>query len=103
MQKFLQNISDRNKQYIERGTPLVVQRLWLQTPNSEGPGSIPGQGTRSHMLQLKIPCATTKTWYSQINKYLKQTNNIQKELYTMTKRGSLEGCKAVLMFKKQST
>ena len=28
-----------------------------------GPGSIPGQGTRSHMLQLKIPSKC-----SQINK-----------------------------------
>ena len=30
---------------------------WLspvaKTPNAEGPDSIPGQGTRSHMLQLK--------------------------------------------------
>ena len=38
-------------------------------------GSIPGQGTRSHrlqlrvcMLQLKITHAATKTWHSQINK-----------------------------------
>ena len=29
--------------------------------NAGGPGSIPGQGTRSHMLQLKIPHAVTKT------------------------------------------
>ena len=39
-----------------------------------GPGSIPGQGTRSHMLQLrvrtqqlKIPSAATRTRHSQIN------------------------------------
>ena len=32
-----------------------------------GLGSIPGQGTRSHMPQLKIPSAATKTWSSQIN------------------------------------
>ena len=31
-----------------------------------GPGSISGQGTRSRMPQLKILCATTKTWWSQI-------------------------------------
>ena len=41
-----------------------------KTPPSQlrGPGSIPGQGTRSHMLQgkLKIPSAATKTWSSQI-------------------------------------
>ena len=46
-----------------------------------GPGSIPGQGTRSHapqlrilMPQLKVPQATTKTWHSQINKYIKKQN-----------------------------
>ena len=50
------------------GTALVIQWLRLHAPNAEGPGSIPGQGTRSHMPQLKIPHATTKTLYSQINK-----------------------------------
>ena len=32
------------------GTFLVVQWLRLQAPNAGGPGSIPGQGTRSPML-----------------------------------------------------
>ena len=57
------------------GTTLVVQRLRLCPPNAGGPGSIPGQVTRSHMLQLrvhmlqlKILHAATKTWHSQINK-----------------------------------
>ena len=31
------------------GTSLVVQWLRLCTPNAGGLGSIPGQGTRSHM------------------------------------------------------
>ena len=31
--------------------------------------SIRDQGTRSHMLQVKIPHATVKTRHSQINKY----------------------------------
>ena len=51
-----------------RGTSLVVQWLRLHAPNAGGPGLIPGQGTRSHMLQLrvrmpqiKIPHATSKT------------------------------------------
>ena len=44
------------------GTSLVVQWLRLHVPNAEGPGSIPGQGTRSHMH------AATKTRRSQINK-----------------------------------
>ena len=49
------------------GTSLVVQWLRLHAPNAGGPDSIPGQGTRSHMAQLrvcmpqlKIPRATTK-------------------------------------------
>ena len=52
---------------ILRGTSLVVQWLRLHTPNAGGPGLIPGQGNRSHMLQLrvrmpqlKIPHAATK-------------------------------------------
>ena len=49
-------------------TSLVVQ--WLRAPSARGPGSIPGQGTRSHMpqLRLKIIRITTKTQCSQINK-----------------------------------
>ena len=35
------------------GTSLVVQWLRLCTSNAGGPGSIPGQGTRSYMLQLR--------------------------------------------------
>ena len=42
-------------------TFLVVQWLRLHVPNAGGTGSIPGQGTRPHMLQqLKIPHATTR-------------------------------------------
>ena len=50
------------------GASLVVQWLRLRAPNAGGPGSIPGQGTRSHVpqlsvpvQQLKIPHAATKT------------------------------------------
>ncbi|TEA31623.1 hypothetical protein DBR06_SOUSAS7710062, partial [Sousa chinensis] len=39
---------------------LVVQWLRLCAPNAGGPGSIPSQGTRSCMPQLKIPHTTTK-------------------------------------------
>ena len=35
------------------GTSLVVQWLRLCSPKADSPGSIPGQGTRSHMSQLK--------------------------------------------------
>ena len=53
----------------ELGTCLVVQQLRHCAPNAGGPGSIPSQGTGSHMPQLKIPSATAKTTemqYSQI-------------------------------------
>ena len=39
-----------------QGTSLVLQWLRLHAPNAGGLGSTPGQGTRSHMLQLR-PCA----------------------------------------------
>ena len=39
------------------GASLVVQWLRLQALSA---GSIPGQGSRSHVLQLKIPHATRK-------------------------------------------
>ena len=43
------------------GTSLVVQRLRLHAPNAGGLGSIPGQGTRSHMhASTKSSHATTK-------------------------------------------
>ena len=52
---------------VTRGTFLVVQWLILHAPNERGLGLIPGQGTRSHVLnlrvympQLKIPHATMK-------------------------------------------
>ena len=65
------------------GLPWWSRWLRLHAVNARSPGLIPGQGTtnRSHMpqlrvrmLQLKILHAATKTWYSQINKYLKREN-----------------------------
>ena len=52
-------------------TSLVVQ--WLRRHSQcRGPSSIPGQGTRSCMPQLRVHMpqvlhAATKTWQSQIN------------------------------------
>lgn len=69
-----------NNQHI--GTSLMVQWLRIHAPNARRPGSIPSQGTRSHMPQLrihvlplnilnatirmKVLCAATKTSHSQI-------------------------------------
>ena len=51
------------------GTFLVVQWLRLLAPKEGSPGSIPGQGIRFCLLQLKILAVTTKTQHSQMNKY----------------------------------
>ena len=48
----------------------MVQWLTLLAPKAGGLGLIPGQGTRSHMMQLRAH--TTKTLPSQI--YLKKKN-----------------------------
>ena len=57
------------------GTSLVVRWLRLCAPNAGGPGLIPAQEIISHLpqlrvpvLQLKIPCAATKTQHSHIKK-----------------------------------
>ena len=39
---------------MERGTSLEVQWLRLQAPNAGSPRLIPGQGTRSHVPQLRV-------------------------------------------------
>ena len=36
------------------GTSLVVQWLRLHAPNAGGSGSIPGQGARTHIPQLRV-------------------------------------------------
>ena len=53
------------------GESLVVQWLRLHAPNAGDLGLTPGQGSRSHIEQLKIPCAATKTQCNQINTFLK--------------------------------
>ena len=50
----LDSTDEENKTGVE-GTSLVVQWLRLHDPNAGAPGSIPGQGPRSHMPQLKDP------------------------------------------------
>ena len=48
------------------GTLLMVQWLRLQAPNGGVLGSIPGQGTRSHIQQLKIWYATWRSHMLQL-------------------------------------
>ena len=44
----------RNNNNKKMGTSLVVQWLRLCAPGAGGMGSIPSQGTRSHMSQLRV-------------------------------------------------
>ena len=55
------------KSPVSRGIFLVVQWLRLCTPNARGLGSIPIQGTRSHLPQLKT--LSTETDLLQPNSF----------------------------------
>ena len=52
---------------VKKQTVLVVQWLRVCPPSAGDPDSVSGQGTRSHMPQLRILCAPTKTQCSQVN------------------------------------
>ena len=49
-----------------RGFP-GVQRLRFHAPRAEGPGSVPGRGTRAR-VPSKSPRVAIKFWCGQINK-----------------------------------
>ena len=53
MLAFLAALKAYSVMKMHSGTSTVVQTLRRCTPNARGPGSIPGQGTRSHMPQLR--------------------------------------------------
>ena len=67
MKGMVREVGQEGSERAEQETFLVVQGLTLHAPNAGAPGSIPGQGTRSHMLQLKMLHAATKTQCSQIH------------------------------------
>ena len=48
------------------GTSLVVHWLRLQAPNAGSMGLTPGQGTRSHMLQLRVHMPQLKILPAQL-------------------------------------
>ena len=66
----------------------MVQWLRLFAPNAGGPGSIPGQGTRSH--------AAAKNWHSQ-------RNNFFKNLERCASRGEKKKVSIERSFKEQRT
>ena len=53
-------------------TSLLVQWLRVCAPNAEGPGSIPGQRTRSHTPQLRVCMPQlSPAWHSEIKFFFK--------------------------------
>ena len=61
--KFGSNENNTNEERV--GTSVVVQWLGLHALNAGGLGSIPGQGTRSHILQLRVLFPKLKVHMSQ--------------------------------------
>ena len=79
----------------EGGTSLEVQWPRLCAPSAGGLGSLPGPGTRSHLPQLRVPPATTKTWHSQINKcFFKKTKKENNEKGSVGMGGNVRACRA---------
>ena len=58
---FSKHLKGKDLKNIEADTSLVVQWLRLHMLNARSLGSIPGQETRPHMPQLKIPHIATKS------------------------------------------
>ena len=51
------HVKSLNMAIESAGTSLVVQWLTVHVPNAGNLGSIPGQGTRSHVLQVRVGMA----------------------------------------------
>ena len=82
---------------------MAKKNLAIAAQGAEVPW-IPDQGTGSHMLQLKIPCATTQSRCHQLNKYLlKRLNNMSFYSRVVSQFFSLKqnSLIAVTMFVKQ--
>jgi len=78
------------------GLPWLVQWLRLCFPNTGGPGSIPGQGTRfhkphlrAHRLQPKIPVQTNK-FKKKLKKNLEHGKVTKQILSANNRKGSNE-------------
>ena len=60
---------------------MVVLWLRLHSPNAGGPGSFPGQGTRSHMLQLRVCMLQLSYDPAQSNNKLKNAIQFILQMY----------------------
>ena len=54
--------------WLREGVPFSLSGSPLHTLNEGGPSSIPGQGTKCHMLQLSIPIPQLKILYATTKK-----------------------------------
>ena len=66
--------SKKHVTYHASGTSLVVQWLRLCAAKAGGLGSIPAQGTRSHMPQLRSKMSQLKFWRLQLKTQGRQIN-----------------------------
>ena len=62
----VQNAYWRLTMLTSEETSLGVQWLRVCTPSAEGPGSIPGQGTSSHMPQRRACILSLKMTHAQL-------------------------------------
>ena len=60
---------------LQFGASLVVHWLRRHAPRARDPGSIPGQGARSHILQLGVLTLQLKTLYAATKTQCSQINN----------------------------
>ena len=65
-EKALQRLLERS--FRGTGLQTTIRQVVSSYPTCRGPGFDSWQGTRSHVPQLKSPCATTKTQGSQIHR-----------------------------------
>ena len=64
---YMKCLKSNHRESRSVGTSLVVQWLRLCVHNIRGLGLIPGQGSRSHMLQLRVCMPQRKTLGWAIN------------------------------------
>ena len=92
--KILNRLKNKTKFSFVRmsqiGTSLVVQWLRLCAPNAWGPDLIPGQGTRSHLPQLRVHShAATKDLTRCSEDLVQQISNTYMNNVSDTSRASL--------------
>ena len=61
MKGMVREVGQEGSERAEQETFLVVQGLTLHAPNAGAPGSIPGQGTRSHMPHPRVHMPQLRT------------------------------------------